>query len=254
MLKKRLIANVVVKDDKVIQSIGYKKYLPIGSLESIVANLDRWEADEILITSIDRTVRNLGPNFELLKKLKKINLNTPIIYSGGVNSLDNAKKAIESGADRIVIETLVETNLKEIEKISEIIGSQSLILSIPLVIKKSKNNVLNYYDYKKLIIRQIPINFLDAIRKNFFSEILIIDPIHQGSQNMFDTKILKLFKTNSNLIIYGGISTRNVKKNLIKDNRIKAIAYGNLLNYAEHNIQKIKKDLNKLFRGPQYKN
>ena len=37
------------------------------------------------------------------------------------------------------------------------------------MIKKNKSDILNYYDYKKSIIRQIPINFLEAIKKNLFS-------------------------------------------------------------------------------------
>ena len=67
MLAKRIIGAVVVKDDLVVQSFGYKSYLPIGKPEYIIENLDRWGVDEIIILNIDRSLRNLGPNLKLIK-------------------------------------------------------------------------------------------------------------------------------------------------------------------------------------------
>ena len=53
MLKKRLIGVITVKDNKAVQSISYKNYLPIGSPKLVAENLDRWGADEIICLSID---------------------------------------------------------------------------------------------------------------------------------------------------------------------------------------------------------
>ena len=74
MFKKRLIGAVIVKENLAIQSIGYKKYLPLGKPEIIVKNLDRWKADEILISVIDRSKSNLEPNYKVLEKIKNINI------------------------------------------------------------------------------------------------------------------------------------------------------------------------------------
>ena len=62
MAKKRIIANVIIKNNQVVQSFGYHNYLPIGKPEIILKNLDRWKADEILVNVIDRSKTNLGPN------------------------------------------------------------------------------------------------------------------------------------------------------------------------------------------------
>ena len=107
MKNKRIIGVVTVKDDIAVQSFGYKKYLPLGTPEVLVKNLDRWGADEILINVIDRTKKKLGPDFNLLKSLQKLQINTPIIYGGGISSVDEAKKTIMLGADRLFIERLL---------------------------------------------------------------------------------------------------------------------------------------------------
>tara|TARA_E500000331_G_C16966733_1_gene587449 strand:+ start:338 stop:535 length:198 start_codon:yes stop_codon:yes gene_type:complete len=59
MIKKRLISSIIYKDDNVVQSFNYNKFLPIGNIESSVKNLNRWNADEILILSIDRSKKKL---------------------------------------------------------------------------------------------------------------------------------------------------------------------------------------------------
>ena len=71
MLKKRLIASVCVKNNIAVQSISYSKYLPLGLPEIIVENLARWQADEILINFIDRSLKKLGPDFKNLALTKE---------------------------------------------------------------------------------------------------------------------------------------------------------------------------------------
>ena len=71
MLHKRLVGVVTVKGGWAVQSFGYKSYLPLGRPEVLVENLDRWGADEILVHVIDRSVKKLGPDFNLIEKLER---------------------------------------------------------------------------------------------------------------------------------------------------------------------------------------
>jgi len=108
---KRLIGTIIVKNNWAVQSISYKKYLPLGRPEIIAQNFDRWQLDEIIIIDIDRTKNQLGPNFELLKKITNQKLMTPICYMGGVRDTNDAIRVINSGADRIAIDSLFRINL-----------------------------------------------------------------------------------------------------------------------------------------------
>jgi imidazole glycerol-phosphate synthase subunit HisF len=253
MIKKRFIANVVVKKNIVVQSIEYKKFLPVGTPESIIKNLDRWSADEILVNSIDRSINNLGPDFDLLRKIQKIKIQTPLVYAGGISNNKEAQKTIQLGADRIVVETLVDNDLTELIKISETLGSQSVIISMPLSVNKRKDKIL-FYDYKENKEKEIPDNFLKAIEKKLFSELLIIDYKNQGLKEGFESNILKHFTYNVPLILYGGINGYKDIKKLSKDKRVAALGFGNTLNYAEHAIQHIKSCFSKEFsRGANYK-
>jgi cyclase len=51
---KRLVGVITVKDGWAVQSIGYRRHLPMGRPEVVAENLDRWGVDEILLQCIDR--------------------------------------------------------------------------------------------------------------------------------------------------------------------------------------------------------
>jgi cyclase len=244
MTPKRLIAVVTIKNGTAVQSFGYKKFLPIGKPEIVVKNLDRWGADEILINNIDRSYNKLGPNFELLKKIQKLNINTPIIYSGGIQSIDDARSVINYGADRIMVETMLDKELKTLEKISDLLGNQAIILSLPVSLS-SKDELLQY-DYIKKKIIKIKNNFIISIEKNLISEVLFIDHINEGYDDKFNHKILDKINIKLPIICFGGISSKKKIDKIFENKNVAAVAIGNSLNYSENRIQKLKKKLSNI--------
>ena len=251
MIKKRLISSIICKNGNVVQSFNYDNFLPLGSIESSIKNFNRWQVDEILILSIDRYKKKLGPDFDLLNRIGKLNNETPIIYGGGISSVCEAKKTLELGADRIVLESITDENFKIFREICENIGSQSVILSLPLHLGL-KNEVF-FYDYKFKKQKKISDNFKKAIMQNLVSEVLITNYKNQGTMKGFNTKILKKIKFKKNFILNGGIHRKSSFDSLFKDKRVVACAVGNNLNYEEHSIQEIKSNqYPKFFRKPNY--
>tara|TARA_Y100000294_G_scaffold78687_1_gene74018 strand:+ start:136 stop:900 length:765 start_codon:yes stop_codon:yes gene_type:complete len=251
MIKKRLIGAVVVKDGIAVQSFSYDKYLPLGKPEVIIKNLDRWGVDEILINVIDRSKNNQNPDFDLLKKIQKMNITTSLIYGGGISNLKNANQVINLGADRILIETAVLTKYKDIQDISLFLGSQALVLSLPVILKKK---IIKYFNYRNKKIEDLSKNINLSIKDNLFSEIMIIDPIGDGFKDRFDETLIKDLDFNLPLICFGGIHSNLKINKIFKTNpKVNAIAVGNSLNYKEHAVQKIKeKTKNKKFRKSIY--
>ena len=178
MTNLRLISTIIVKDKLAIQSFNYKDYLPLGKVEIIVKNFDRWNSDEILVNCIDRSKKKIGPDFELLEKISRENISTPIIYGGGIRNLNDAVSVIKSGADRILLENLIYNNYKELIKIKKILGSQAIVLSLPLLLINKKLKQFDYINNKVIDLNQ---NFKNAIKEKLISEILLIDKNYEGS-------------------------------------------------------------------------
>ena len=242
MLKKRLLGVVIVKDGWAVQSFGYRRYLPLGKPECLVENLDRWGADEILVLSIDRSVNNMGPDFELLKKLGKLGLGTPLIYGGGMRSLDDGMEVIRLGADRLVIDALMHDDIGIVHSLCQELGTQAVIGSMPVSIRHEKMDWLDYRDNTLITMAD---SIIESLNSGIVSELLLIDWQHEGYPNSFDQNLVDCASglLNTPLIVFGGVSDPIQMKKLLLQPNISAIAVGNFLSYEEHAIQNLKKQL-----------
>jgi len=242
MLKKRLIASVIIKDGYVVQSFNYKKYLPIGKVQPVIKNLDRWCVDEIFITSIDRSQNVSGPDYSILDQIGELSINTPLTYSGGIRSVKDAIQVIKCGADRICVETIIENNYQEFKKISENVGKQSLLASMPLFLK---NNKVYFYDFKNKTSKIIPSNFFNALKSHLCSEVIIKDinaHNYGDKKNFFEFKIInKINFYNNVLILDGGIDSHLTINKILSCKNVSAAVIGNSLYYNELSYQFFKK-------------
>lgn len=243
MVKKRVIGVVTIKDNWVVQSFGYKKYLPIGRPECVIQNLDRWGADEIFVQVIDRSISSLGPDFELLANIAKLGISTPLIYGGGIRNVKDAIEVIKHGADRILIDHILKNSLITLREISLSLGSQAVIASIPVFLQNQKIMLFDYAKNKSEIISS---SFIDILfDKTIISEILLIDKNGEGYSDAFDLRLIDKFpKSETSVIAFGGIHGKELINDILSYKNISAIGVGNFLNYKEHSIQTIKSNIN----------
>lgn len=228
---KRLIGVVTVKDGWAVQSIGYQKYRPLGRVEVIVENLDRWQLDEILILSIDRSENNLGPDFELIDRIAVQRIMTPLCYLGGIRHADDAVKLVEAGADRVAMESLFLTNPEAADKVTQAIGKQAVIRAQTVF---CEDNQTFAYDYReKNMLKNIAeMDFVS--RSSSYSELLLIDYQNEGGRNSFNLEVLEAFKNKGlQLICFGGITEKQQVEALFAENDVSSVAVGNSLNYSE---------------------
>lgn len=241
MLRKRIIAVVTVKQGWVVQSFSYDQYLPVGKVEHIVENLDRWGVDEICIQVIDRSINQLGPDFDLLEKIACLGLGTPITYGGGIQSVEHAIDVIRKGADRICIDALIQETPEIINEISFKLGAQAIIINLPI---KLVDHELKHYDYRSAQSSPLSGEILSLLNSGAVSEVLLTDTEHEGSLAGFNQTILDVSEHISiPIIAFGGATDINVIKSLLLKENVSAVALGNALNYSEHAVQKIKDQL-----------
>lgn len=241
MLKKRLVGVITVKNGIAVQSFGYCRYLPLGSPECMAVNFDRWGADEILIQVIDRSVAGLGPDFELLERLGALGLRTPLIYAGGIRSVLDGIKLVQSGADRLVVDSMIHEDLSAITMLAEQLGAQAIIASLPLSWDGSD---LGWFDYRFKTTVPISDGVLNLIQAGIVSEVMLSDYKHEGEPGGFEKKLVEEFPLKKvPIIAYGGLSEPEQIRYFFQSTGVSAVAIGNFLSHREHAIQNYKEEL-----------
>lgn len=245
MLKKRLVGVITVKDGWAVQSFGYNRYLPLGHPESLAENLDRWNVDEILILSIDRGKKGLGPDISLIQRLAGLGLSTPLTYGGGIRSSLEAIAVIQAGAERITVDAALRGSCQDVRNMSQHLGAQAIIAAIPVSIE---NGDLSGWDYREGKVAPFDKTLLTMLRETTtISEVLLIDRRNEGFPNSFDDRIIGSFPVQEvPLIVFGGLSEASQIRKMLSDSRIAAVGIGNFLSYSEHAVQHLKKQLTDL--------
>lgn len=251
MLKKRILGVVTVKDGLAVQSIGYRRYLPLGRPEHLIENLDRWGADEILLQVIDRSKFGLGPDFELLGRVARLGLGTPLLYGGGIKSPDSGINAVQCGADRVVLDAMLLDDPEGVRNLARSLGSQAIVGALPVLMEQGEILYMNYRNGER---SQMPKSILDLIHEGTISELLLIDCLNEGHEGCFDYKLIDTFPHKEiPLIVFGGISRSTQIKLLLQAKNVAAVAVGNFLNYREHSLQNLKKAIGTTsLRAPIY--
>jgi imidazole glycerol-phosphate synthase subunit HisF len=241
MLKKRLIGVITVKAGIAVQSFGYRRYLPLGSPECLAENLDRWGVDEILVLCIDRRHKGLGPDLGLLRRFGALGLSTPLSYGGGVLTPADAAQAIQAGVERLCLDTVLYTDPNAVRDMAGLLGSQALIAVLPMAMR---NGTVMRYAY----LQDILLPYAEEVNRLFdegaVSEALLIDAVHEGQRNAFDTELVRRFpRPATPLIAFGGISESAQVALLLDEVTVVAVAVGNSLNYSEHAVQNLKQKI-----------
>ena len=102
MLKNRLIPIIIVKNELIVQSFNFKRFLPIGKIKTAIEFFVNWDVDEIIILDIDATKQGRGPQLEVIKSASR-ECFVPLTVGGGINSVESIKSVLRSGADKISI-------------------------------------------------------------------------------------------------------------------------------------------------------
>jgi imidazole glycerol-phosphate synthase subunit HisF len=247
MLKKRLIATLVIKNGLVVQSIGFERYLPIGKAEITVDFLNQWGIDEIIMVDIDaaREGRCIDP--ELVKRVAK-RCFVPLSVGGGIRSVDQIHTLIHSGADKVTINTQAFLNHSLIEEGARFFGSQCMVVSIDA--KRENDGSYRAYTYGgKTDTLLSPAELAQQAQAFGAGEILINSIDRDGHKNGYDIDLVRslLSATNLPLIALGGAKDPLCMKALLENCDVSAVAAGNYFHFVEHSATIAKAYLSRYF-------
>lgn len=240
MLKKRLMGVVTVRGGMAVQSFGYGRYLPLGKVECLVENLDRWGADEILVQVIDRSPQALGPDLGLLDRLGALGLRTPLVYAGGVATVEDGVQAVHAGADRVAVDALLHRDPSVVAALADRLGAQAIIAAFPLV---RDAQGIAWLDYRTGERRRLVGAAFDAVAARAVSEVMLIDALNEGFPCAFDTALLTQLPRELQCIpkiVFGGLSQVEQIAAVLQRSDVSAVAVGNFLAYREHAVQQFK--------------
>ncbi len=129
MLKHRLIACLLMRDGLIVQSIGFRRYLPIGQPRFPIEFVSRWDVDEIVLLDISAGPQGRIPEFSVLEMLSR-SCYVPLTVGGGIRSVEEVSGIIRAGADKVCVNTNAVARPQMITEIADRFGVQCVVVSM----------------------------------------------------------------------------------------------------------------------------
>ena len=231
MLRKRIIPILQLNNDELIKSKKFQSHKYVGDPINAVRIFNEIQVDEIILLDVFKSKNKNDINYKIIKDIAD-ECRMPFTYGGGINNLNQVKTLFSLGVEKISLNSSVFDNYELIKKLSDIYGSQSIIISVDICTDNQGHKKL--YNWTKKNFLNIDIN--DHIYKcieNGAGEILINDVSKEGTLEGFDFKVLNLLNENIKVpvIVNGGINSYKQIKEILKYENIDAVGVGALFIY-----------------------
>ena len=206
MLAKRIIPCLDIKDGRVVKGINFLSLRDAGSPVEMARAYSALGADELVFLDITATVEKRKNLSALVRDISE-NISIPFTVGGGIGGLDDAYAVIESGADKVSINSAAVRRPSLIDELAGTFGSQCVVLAAD--VRRSTEHESGY----EIVIdggrRRTGIDALSWIKEaegRGAGEILLTSMDHDGTKNGFAIDLNSRISTNIDipLIASGG--------------------------------------------------
>ncbi|AUO06273.1 imidazole glycerol phosphate synthase [Paenibacillus jamilae] len=129
MLAKRIIPCLDVKDGRVVKGVNFVNLRDAGDPVELAALYDREGADEIVFLDISASVEGRATMEEVVRQTAG-EIAIPFTVGGGISHVDDMKRILRAGADKIGVNTAAVRNPQLIAEGARSFGSQCIVVAI----------------------------------------------------------------------------------------------------------------------------
>jgi len=241
MPKQRIIACLVMREEWIVQSIGFARYLPVGRPEVAVRFLDEWGVDEIILLDISagRAGRSIRP--ETVASVSRF-AHVPLTAGGGIRTVDDVRRLVSAGADKVAVNTLLHDDPDAVRHIAEHFGDQCIVASIDVRRlpgggwEVATEGGCRPTGISPDAIARTAIEHMNA------GEILINCIDDDGRRQGYDLALAERVAAavHAPVIALGGAGTPKHVRDVLAVPGVAAAAVANMLHYSEHSAAVLK--------------
>ena len=243
MSKKRIIPCLDIKNGRVVKGINFINLTDAGDPCEQAKFYSENGADEICFLDITASNENRDTILEIVKKTSK-NCFVPLTVGGGVRTLKDISNLLESGADKVSINTAAVNN-EDIVKISaEKFGSQCIVVAVDA--KKTKSNQWEVFTHGGRKATGINVEtYVKKIESLGAGEILLTSMDRDGTKKGYDLDLIKNVSNLVNIpvIASGGVGNLQHLYEGLKIGNASAVLAASIFHYGEFSIKEAKEYL-----------
>ena len=241
MHTKRIIPCLDVRNGKVVKGINFVGIKEVGNPVELGEYYYKQGADEIVFLDITATHEGRGIMESVVQQVAE-RIFIPFTVGGGLKDIDDIKRILRAGADKVSLNSSAVKNKKLIKEGAYYFGKQCIVLAVDAK-KKFDNSGWNVYINGGRIDTGIDvIKWIEEATKLGAGEILLTSMDSDGTKNGFDLELTRKVSeiTNVPVIASGGGGSLKDFENVFIEGKAHAALAASLFHYGELSIKEVK--------------
>lgn len=244
MVSKRIIPCLDVKNGRVVKGTNFLNLRDAGDPVELGAHYSRTGADELVYLDISATDERRKTLRSLVERVART-VSIPFTVGGGISSVEDVHGLLQSGADKITVNSAAINNPGLINALSARFGSQCIVLSVDA--REVEGEWRVYSNGGKKRTGKELFTWIEEAVERGAGEILFTSMDHDGTRMGFAVEALKQITSSISVpvIASGGGGSIQDFVNVFQGANVDAALAASIFHYGTTEIEEIKMTLNR---------
>jgi len=239
LLKKRLIAVLILRDGLIVQSVNFKHTNVIGNAITAVDFFNKWAVDEIVLLDVSRDTGKRERFYPIVEDLSR-KCFVPLTVGGWVGDVEEMRRLLRCGADKVVINTEALRRAELIGECAAVFGSQCVVVSIDA--RRHGDGAYEVFvDRGREATGLSPFDWARTVEARGAGELYVTSIDHDGVRRGYDLELVRgvVEAVEIPVIAFGGVfSWQHLVDGVTAG--AEAVSAANIFHYTEHSTKKAK--------------
>ncbi|MDB5446324.1 MAG: hypothetical protein JWQ97_1641 [Phenylobacterium sp.] len=239
MLKVRVVPCLDVKDGRVVKGVQFVSLRDAGDPVEQARAYDAAGADELMFLDITASHENRGIILDVVARTADVCF-MPLSVGGGIRSVEDARRLLLAGADKISINTAAVENRDLIFACADAFGSQATVVAIDAKRVDDRWRVFTYGGRKDTGLDVV--DYAVEVVQRGAGEILLTSMDRDGAKTGYDLELLKAVSSSVGVpvIASGGAGSARDMVDAVKQGGADAVLAASIFHFGEVSIGEVK--------------
>jgi cyclase len=241
-LAKRIIPCLDVDRGRVVKGVKFVDIRDAGDPVEIARRYDQEGADELAFLDITASHEGRGTLLQVVEQVAGC-VFIPLTVGGGIQSLEDIRRLLNAGADKVAINTAAVVNPEFVREAASRFGSQCIVVAIDAKRVKGRWEIFTHGGRKPTGIDAVEW----AVRMEALGagEILLTSMDRDGTREGFDLALTRAVseKVGIPVIASGGVGSLRHLAEGILEGWADAVLAASIFHFGAYSIQEAKKYL-----------